>query len=174
VSELEETWELALAQAEQRARNTGRRDIANYLALRQKNDLLRRAAIDWLVAALTEMAARANRSGASIQIEEKTGHRFHVGNTTMVGNQLILRRGVRTLTIETGWPRTPGDGIMRGGGLAHARLKHFGRSRVNAEFLLVRSPNGTPQWLVLEKDDRKSLLTEAKLHNHFSILTTES
>ena len=174
MSELEETWELALAQAERRARATGRRDISDYLALRKKNDLLRRTAVDWLISVLTELAAKANRGGAKIQIEPKDGHQFRVGSATMVGSQLTFRCGVRTLTIEAGWPRTPRDGFVRGGGLAYANLKHFGRPRANAELLLVRSPNDAPQWFVLEKTGPQSLLTEARLHDHFSILVTES
>ena len=51
MSELEDAWEIALAEASQRARGAGREDIARYLDLRTKNDLLRRTAIDWLTAA---------------------------------------------------------------------------------------------------------------------------
>jgi len=47
VSELDEAWALALAEAEQRARVAGRHDLAEYLALRNSNDLLRKTGIDW-------------------------------------------------------------------------------------------------------------------------------
>jgi hypothetical protein len=53
MSELEEAWEIALAEAKHRARGAGRADVANYLDLRSKNDLLRRTAIDWLIGTLT-------------------------------------------------------------------------------------------------------------------------
>jgi len=174
VSELDEAWELALADAEQRARAAGRRDIVDYVALRKQNDLLRRAAVDWLVTTLTTLAAKANRAGAGIQIEQKDGHRFRVGNATMVGNRVMFRRGVRALTFETGWPRTPRDGFVRGGGLACANLKHLGRPRANAELLLVRSPSDAPQWFLLEKAGPKSLLTEARIREHFSVLIADS
>jgi hypothetical protein len=174
VSELEEAWDLALAEAERRARAAGRRDIADYVALRAQNDLLRRTAVDWLVTTVTAFAAKANRAGGGIQIEQKDAHQFTVGHATMVGSQLTLRSGVRALSIETGWPRTPRDGFVRGGGLACANLKHFGWPRANTQLLLVRSPNETPQWVVLEKTGTRSPLTEAKLRAHFSMLITES
>ena len=100
MSELDEAWDLALADAARRARAAGRRDIADYVALRKQNDLLRRTAMGWLVTTLTSLAAKANRAGAGIQIEEKDTHKFKVRHATMVGSQMTLRRGVRALTIE--------------------------------------------------------------------------
>src|ERR1700686_3948610 len=144
MSELEEAWELALAEATRRARGAGRADIARYLDLRSKNDLLRRTAVDWLTATLTALAGEANRKGAAIQIERQDSHSFRRGSSTMIGNQLTLRRGVRALSLESGWPRAPRDGFVRGDGLAWANLKHFGRTRSNAELLLAPSSNGFP------------------------------
>ena len=63
---LDEAWEVALAQATQRAHGAGRADIARYLDLRKRNDLLRRAATEWLIDAVFSMAADANRAGAAI------------------------------------------------------------------------------------------------------------
>ena len=174
MSELDEAWDLALAEAERRARAAGRRDIADYVALRAQNDLLRRTAVEWLVTTLTAFAAQTNRVGGSIQVEQNDAHQFRVGHATMVGGQLTLRSGVRALTIETGWPRTPRDGFVRGGGLACANLKHFGRHRANTQLLLVRSPGGTPQWFVIEKTGARSPFTEARIREHFSMLLSES
>jgi len=174
MSELDEAWEVALAEATRRARGAGRADIARYLDLRSKNDLLRRTAIDWLIATLTSLAGEANRQGAAIQMERQDPHRFRRGSSTMVGNQLTLRRGVRALSLETGWPRTPGDGFVRGDGLACANLKHFGRPRSNAELLLARSARGLPQWLVIEKTGNQTPLSEADIRRHFSMLLAES
>jgi len=163
MSELDEAWELALAEARRRARAAGRADIAQYLALRAQNDLLRRTAIDWLENTLTALAADANRRGAAIQIELSDAHHFRVGPATMVGTKLTLRRGVRALSIESGWPRTPRDGIVRGNGLACANLKHLGRPRRNAQLLLARASNGAPQWLIIERTDTRTALSEAHL-----------
>jgi len=170
MTDLEEAWELALAEATQRAHGAGRADIARYLDLRRRNDLLRRAATKWLNDQVMRLAADANRRGAAIQIEQEVEHRFRRGSATMVGPQLILRRGVRALTIESGWPRAPRDGVVRGNALACANLKHFGKPRLNDELVLVSSAKGSPQWFIL-KDDERSLLTESDLRRHFSILT---
>ncbi len=174
MSELDEAWEVALAEATRRARGAGRADIARYLDLRSKNDLLRRTAIDWLNATLTSLAGEANRRGAAIQMERQESHSFRRGSATMVGNQLTLRHGVRSLSLETGWPRTPGDGFVRGDGLACANIKHFGRPRSNAELLLARSAKGLPQWLVIEKAGHRTPLSEADIRRHFSMLLAES
>jgi hypothetical protein len=172
MSKLEEAWELALAEATRRAHTAGRADISRYLDLRAKNDLLRRTAVDWLIATLTSLAGEANRNGAAIRIERQEPHRFHRGAATMVGIQLTLRTGVRALSIESGWPRTPRDGIVRGNGLACANIKHFGRHRSNAELFLARS-NGLPQWLVMEETGDQTPLSEAHLRDHLSLLLAE-
>ena len=174
MSELEEAWEAALAEARLRARGAGREDVGKYLDLRAKNDLLRRTAIDWLTATFTSLAGEANRRGAGIQIERQDAHSFRRGSSTMVGSQLTLRRGIRTLALETGWPRKPVDGFVSGDGLACANIKHFGRSRSNAELLLSRATNGLPQWLVIDKTHAKTPLNEPQLRHHLSILLGES
>jgi hypothetical protein len=170
MTELDEAWDLALAEAKNRARASGRRDIADYLDLRRQNDLLRRTATDWLIEAAIVLAGKANRTGAGIQIEQDETHRFSRGPATMVGKRITLRRGVRALIIESGWPRTPRDGFVRGGGLACANIKHFGRPRSNVEILLMRSSSGAPQWFVEDKHGKKSLLTEEAIDAHISVL----
>jgi hypothetical protein len=174
LNELDDAWDLALAEANERARAAGRTDIANYLDLRRRNDLLRRTAIDWLSKTVESIAADRNRRGAAIQIERHDEHRFKVGNATMRGSQLTLRSGVRAFSIESGWPRTPRDGVVRGDGLAFANFKHFGRRGLDAELLLARSRSGAPQWIILEKTGTRSALTESLIQKHFSFLLAES
>ena len=169
MDDLEEAWEVALAEATQRARGAGRADLLRYLDLRRRNDLLRRAATDWLDEALTSLAAEANRTGAAIQIERDEAHRFRRGPASMVGKLLTLRKGVRALMVESGWPRAPRDGVVRGNGLACANIKHLGRARMNEELVLVSSASGSPQWVLL-KDDERTLLTESDLRRHIGIL----
>ena len=173
MSELDEAWELALAEARRRARVTGRADIADYLTLRAQNDLLRRTGLDWLVNSLVQLAGDANRRGAGIQIEQQDAHRFSVGSATMVGISLTLRSGVRSLTFEGGWPRTPRDGFIRGGGLACAHIKHFGRKGANAELVLARAKKGQPRWMIKEQTGAQSALTESRLREHFHFLLAE-
>ena len=167
MSELEEEWARALAEAENRARAAGRGDIAEYLSLRASNDLARKAAVDWLFATFTDFAGAANRTGASVQLTRADSHRFRVGNATMVGKMLTFRQGVRALMIEAGWPRAPKDGFMRGGGLASGRVRHFGMPKADEELLLVRSqPADAPQWFVLEKTGARSQFLEERVRRH--------
>ena len=170
MTNLDEVWEVALAQATQRAQGEGRADIARYLDLRRRNDLLRRTATDWLLDAVFTLAGDANRNGAAIQIERNEDHRFARGAATMVGTALILRRGVRALTVESGWPRAPKDGVVRGNGLACANIRHLGRARYDDELILISSAKGSPQWFVVKAGSR-SVLTASTLRRHFSLFT---
>lgn len=171
MSDLDEAWELALAEAQTRAHAAGRRDIADYLSLRRRNDLLRRTGTDWLINEFVVLAGEANRSGAGIQLERHDEHRFSRGTASMVGRQVTLRRGVRAMTIESGWPRTPKDGIVRGGGLACANIKHFGRAKNSVELLLV-SRDGHPEWLVVD-DPKETHLTGVHVRKHLKILLSD-
>ena len=171
MSELDEAWELALAAAQTRAHAAGRRDIADYLSLKRRNDLLRRTGTDWLIEEFILLAGEANRAGAGIQLERLDEHRFSRGTASMVGRQVTLRRGVRAMTIESGWPRTPRDGIVRGGGLACANIRHLGRTRMNAELLLISSSKGAPHWFVLKDGEKNSILSHSDLQRHLAILT---
>ena len=168
MGELDEAWAAALSEAEQRARLAGRKDVAEYLSLRNSNDLLRRAGIDWLVEGFTALAGDANRAGASIQISRNDDHRFPVGTSTMVGRLLTFTSGVRTLYIEAGWPRTPRDGIVRGGGLACANIRHMGIKSASDELLLAKSNSGAPTWKSARK--KHSSLHESDLRRHLAIL----
>jgi hypothetical protein len=168
MSELEEEWARQLAEAEMRARASGRGDIAEYLSLRASNDLARKTAVDWLFGSFTDLAGTANRTGgASVQLTLTDAHRFRVGQTTMIGRLLTFRQGVRALMIEAGWPRAPADGFMRGGGLASGRIRHFGMPAADEELLLVRSqPEDAPQWFVLDKSGARSQFLEERVRRH--------
>ena len=148
MSELEEAWALALAEAERRARAAGRTDISEYLALRSSNDLIRKVAGQWLLGIFTAAAGEANRAGAAIQIATEEGHRFRVGNASMIGSRLSLGSGERLLSVEMGWPRAPRDGFIRGGGLACGSIKHRGIKGATEELRLVLRASGTPTWIV--------------------------
>ncbi|HET9525160.1 MAG TPA: hypothetical protein VFO99_03285, partial [Pyrinomonadaceae bacterium] len=64
MSELDEAWAAALSEAEQKARLAGRKDVAEYLSLKNSNDLLRKAGVQWLMESFTNAAGDANRAGA--------------------------------------------------------------------------------------------------------------
>jgi hypothetical protein len=170
MSELDEDWAAAMAEAEQRARAGGRGDIVEYLTLRASNDLARKVGIQWLLETFSSHAGEANRAGASIRIEKADAHRFRVGNSTMVGTLLTFRLGVRSLMVEAGWPRTPRDGIVRGGGLAHAHIRHFGNRKADEDLLLVQTQSGPPQWFIIENEGTRSELLESRIRQHLNRL----
>jgi len=167
MGELDEAWAAALSEAERKARLAGRTEVVEYLALKNSNDLLRTAGVDWLLTEFTVLAGEANRAGASIQIAKQEGHRFAAGTSTMVGHLLTLTNGLRTLYVEAGWPRTPRDGVVRGGGLAAANIRHLGIRKANAELLLARAHTGGPIWRSIENN---YLLLEADIRRHLYIL----
>lgn len=174
MSELDEAWALGLAEAQRRARALGRTDIAEYLALRNSNDLIRQIARDWLLEMFTVAAGQANRAGAAIQISREETHRFKIGNAGMVGSSLTLVCGVRRLIVEVGWPRTPSDGFIQGGGLARGHIKHVGIQTANEELRLMLNAKGTPGWLVQYKHNQPRELHEANVKDHVGILLHES
>jgi hypothetical protein len=169
LSELDEQWAIAMAEAERRARASGRYDVAEYLSLRNANDLARSVSIEWLFATFQTLAGEANRAGASIQITQVDAHRFAVGHATMVGSLLTLRLGVRKLLIEAGWPRSPRDGFVRGGGLASAHIRHFGQRAADEELLLARGQEGAPVWFILGKTEERTSLSEARVRHHVAL-----
>ena len=168
MSELEEAWAAALSEAEQRARLAGRKELADYLSLKNSNDLLRKAGVEWLIESFTVAAGNANRAGGSIQIARTEGHRFRTGTSTMVGLLVTLTNGVRTLFVEAGWPRVPRDGIVHGGGLASANIRHMGIRSKSEELVLAKTRTGAPGWKSLTKN--RTHLHESDIHRHISIL----
>lgn len=173
VNELEAEWEEKLLEAQRLAQSAGRGDVADYLSLRAENDAARAAGVAWLLEAFAALAGEANRAaGVSVSLAREEPHRFKVGASTMVGTRLTLRAGLRSLAVEAGWPRAPRDGIVRGGGLACARLEHFG-DRAAAEDLLLVRPHGDttpPHWIVVETTGTRSRLLEDLMRRHLAKL----
>lgn len=145
----------------------------DYLSLRAANDALRERGLKALFDAFTAIAGEANRHGAALRLARAEGHRFRVGNSTMVGTRLTLSRGVRALHVEAGWPRAPLDGIVRGGGLACARLTHFGAPAAGEDLLLVLDPGGTPLWVVPTDAGHQRQLSPERMCQHVLRLLSE-
>ena len=137
MNELDEAWSNMLASAIANAKAAGRGDVADYLALKQSNDALRQTGVDWLFNSFIEIASEANRNNPSITIEREEPHEFEFNRGTMSGSLLRIRLGVRSVTIEAGWTRTPSHGFMRGGALAAARINHFGRPKADDDLVLL-------------------------------------
>lgn len=172
VTELDQFWANELAQALEKAKAAGRNDIADYLTLRASNDFLRSSAVKWLMRSFTDLAEEFRLTGKTISLETDTKHSFRVGHSTMAGSRLSFRYGVRALTIEAGWTRTPEHGFMRGNSLAHAKISHFGITKANKELVLVKT-NDSPLWLVQEDEQIRTPLFEDFFHENFSFLLSD-
>ncbi|MDQ3178962.1 MAG: hypothetical protein M3Q33_00425 [Acidobacteriota bacterium] len=169
MNELDEVWANKLNEAIIKARTTGRGDVAEYLALKATNDVVRATSVKWLFDSMLEIASNANRnSSEQITIENENPHHFAFGSATMVGSFLRFRQGVRCLTLEAGWTRSPADGFMRGGALAAARISHFGIGKANCDLLLLRTED-LPQWFSIDQSNRKNLFGYDHLHQHFRV-----
>ena len=166
----DEDYEQKMHEARERARGGGRGDVLEYLDLKAANDAARTRAVEWLLETFTAAAGELNRAGAGLTLARTDAHRFRVGNSTMVGARLVLRRGVRALTVEAGWPRAPRDGIVRGGGLASATVGHFGNARAGEELLLVPDAHTDARWFVIDKTGARTELQPERLRRHLSRL----
>lgn len=173
MDELDEVWTRMIDDALEKARAGGSGDVAEYLTLRATNDKIRQASVEWLLDSMLEIASFANQTGAkTITIENENPHRFSFKNANLVGSLVRFRQGVRCLTLEAGWTRTPQDGFMRGGALACARISHFGISKHNAELLLIKS-NDFPNWFSVDDDGKKDLFDSRNLNQHFQVFLGE-
>jgi len=166
MNELEENWADFMREANLRARgaNSG---VADYLRLRETNDAARRIGIEWLLGAFLQVAAEANRRGMGIAVEKKEPHSFPVGAATMQGSLVRLKIGIRSVAVEAGYPQTPQDGFVRGGGLACARISHFGLAKANEELMLIRSEQTPPVWYIVEENNFRRQFHIPQLKHHF-------
>lgn len=172
MTELDQFWSEMIRQAAARAQNSGRQDIVEYLRLKAANDAIRAEGVKWLFDSLIEIAANVNRNNAAITLERREPASFARGSSNMVGSQLNLRLGVRCLTIEAGWTRTPADGIMRGGTLAAARIVHFGMHKANADLSLAYAGE-LPVWHLEDEDGNRRPFRLPDLLGHFQIFLGE-
>lgn len=164
MTELEQVWSQMLADAGQRASEMGREHVAEYLRLKATNDAIRARGVAWLTDSFIEIAGAEQRHHANIVIERKDPYSFARGSHTMQGTLLSIRQGVRCLTIEAGWARSPRDGIMQKGALAYACVSHFGMPKAGAEFRLVHVES-LPTWL----DESEVVVDTVVLRQHFDL-----
>ena len=166
MNELDEVWEQMLAEATKNPQS--HEGLAEFIAVKTANDALREMSVKWLFETMQEVAAHANRKNAGISIEKSDSHRFSSANSSYVGSLLKFRQGVRCLTVEAGWTRSPGDGFMRGNALAVARLTHFGIAKANAELHLIKFED-RPRWFTVGEDRLRISFELKDLLNHFQI-----
>jgi hypothetical protein len=168
MNELDEVWTQMMNKAIADARAGGRHDVAEYLTLKATNDFIRAMSVKWLFDSMLEINAQSRL--ANITIENVNPHRFAFNKANMVGSRLNLRQGVRCLSLEAGWTRTPADGFMRGGALAAARIAHFGIPTATEEIILLKKDD-FPQWFSIDRQERKTIFDSNNLQKHFQIFT---
>jgi hypothetical protein len=165
MNELNDVWEQMLENAISKAEVSGKNDVAEYLKLKATNDAIRSQSSKWLFETMLEIAHKLLQKGINIKIENENPYRFEMNKATAVGSLLRFQHGLRCLTIEIGWTRTPTDGFMRSNALAYGKISHFGMSKKNAELHLAKS-NEIPKWFLVTDETRETLLLE-HLHEHF-------
>jgi hypothetical protein len=168
MNELDEVWSEMLASAIANAEASGRHDVAEYLALKASNDAIRQTSVKWLLDSAIELATEASRRNPTITMEKESPHNFRFAGANLVGSLLRVRQGVRCLTVEAGWTRTPKDGFMRGGALAFARISHFGMPESNTRLMLTRYEDA-PQWFAMPDEDNRVSFGSEDLIGHFRI-----
>ena len=167
MNELDQFWSVELTRLIENARRSGRADVADYLELRARNDAIREIGVRWLIETLIAISAGSYRVSASIEIIRDEPHRFDMFKATMAGTRVIFQQGVRCLTVEAGWTRTPGDGFMRNGVLAAARLKHLGMSKMDVELGLLMHGE-EPLWYEFAEGKREQAIALEDLNLHFN------
>ena len=168
MNELEEVLIHDLEIAVERAKQTGQFDVADYLSLKNTNDTIRTESVKWLFETVLDIVFTFNRHGANIKIEQKPNHKFEFNRSNLSGELLKLRQGVRCLSIEAGWTRTPADGFMRGGALAAAKLSHFGFKKMNEDLALLEF-DGTHQWFSIADERNRISFNVQSLKKHFEV-----
>ena len=152
----------------ERAKQLGRYDVADYLTLKASNDSIRKEAVKWLFDTILDIVFAFNRHGARIKIDQKDNHTFKNGSSQLSGEKIELRQGLRCLTVEAGWTRRPGDGIMRGGSLAYSRISHFGFKKNTEELVLLKFEEA-PQWFSVHDEKMRVAFNASGLEKHFKV-----
>jgi hypothetical protein len=166
MTELDQVWSLMLAEVGVKADEQGRQNVVEYLRLRATNDAIRVKGVAWLIDAFIEVATDVQRDSPNLSVERVEPHSFSHGSSTMVGTQLLVRHGVRCLTLEAGWARIPSHGIMRGRALAVANISHFGMPKTGASIRLIHHDDELPRWI----DDSRQAIDMAVIQRHLDIL----
>lgn len=173
MSDFEDLVASKIVDAIENARASGRDDIADYLALKAANDSVRQREMDELFRAFIGIALSAENVARNVQVERESPHSFLYRDANMKGSLLRITRGLRSLTVEAGWTRAPGDGFMRLGAMAVARLMHYGMPDKNAVLVLKRNGN-EHSWFELINDKVATVAFRPQdIQRHFEIFLND-
>ena len=159
--------DLAIAESKEK----GRFELADYLKLKATNDRIRQESRDWLFDTIEDLVIAFNNHGARIKFETLFKKRIKYGYSSLTGNTLELKQGLRCFTTEVGWTQSIDDGVMKSGSMAFGRLRHFGFKKETEEIEL-HDFEGVPQWFSVNEDLTRTPFTVASLKRHFEVLLT--
>jgi len=168
MDELDEVWEHLIAEAARQPQEIAQAGLAEFIAVKTANDQIREMHMRRLLDTIRRAAEHANLKNARITIENTDSHIFKLDRMQLRGSLLKLRQGIRCLTIEAGWTRTPADGFMRGNALAVAQISHFGIARENAELHLLKFEDHY-QWFTVGKNSLRTSFEVEDLIRHLQI-----
>ena len=155
------------------ARASGRDDIADYLALKAANDAVRQRETDDLFKAFISLALTAENVARNVLVEREAPHDFLYRDANMKGALVRMTRGVRSLTVEAGWTRAPGDGFMRLGAMVVARISHFGIPEKNVVLMLRQHGDGYSWHEQKESEVAKTPFGPEEVERHLSIFLSD-
>jgi len=119
----------------------------DYLSVRGANNSIRKHAAEWVFSSFLKFSEKLTSNGFQIVMEEKTESQFVFEGATLTGPSMVFTSGVRNLSCEVGSIKAPGHGIIKGGGIAIARLSHFGIPERNQILRLIVGEE-TGRWVV--------------------------
>jgi hypothetical protein len=161
--------------------------LADYLALKARNDQLREQGRAWMwesvsrhsaeinseIAALPPGPASPSQPVSGLQIGRQDWQ-FKVGRSVMVGERIGVRYAGRTLVIEVGWPREPEHGHVPDHGLARGRVSLSGNvmleARLRDELILKRNSDGMPVWHYIRDSTTGEEVSQNRLRNYLEEL----
>jgi hypothetical protein len=119
----------------------------DYLAVRGANNDIRNNAAEWLFETVLQFSEKLNANGFEIITERNAESQFVFHWATLTGPSMFFSNGIRRLSCEVGSIKAPGHGIIKGGGIAIARLSHFGIPEKDQILRLVAGEE-TARWVV--------------------------
>lgn len=152
-----------------RSKESGRFELSDYLELKANNDRIREEARKWIFETIEEIVFEFNKHGAKIKIETLYKKSIKYGYSSLTGNRMELKQGLRCFSIEVGWTQSIEDGVMKSSSLAFGRLSHFG-FRKETEEIELHKFEGKPRWFSIGEDMTRHSFTVSSLKRHFEVL----
>jgi len=163
----EQFWSRLLDEEIARGNVSAEGVFQEYLSVRGANNNIRNEAAEWLFGSFVKFTQRLVSDGFQISVERNEESQFAFHWATLSGPSIVVSNGLRKLSCEVGSIKAPGHGIIKGGGIAIARLSHFGIPEKDQILRLIAGEE-TARWVV--DGSRTRELDAYDLVRHFKIL----